>query len=73
MGGRDGICTEVHTMQDLPHEVKTQKASASFASFDRGFCKHLRMRQRNLKLFNKSVRALRIHCRYFDGSYYYEI
>jgi len=60
-------------MQDLPHEVKAQKARASFASLECGFCKHLRMRQRNLKPFIKSVRALASTLDVSDGNYCYEI
>jgi hypothetical protein len=60
-------------VKDLPREVKAQKARASFASPERGFCKHLRMRQSNLKPFIKSVRALASTLNVFDGSYYYEI
>ena len=53
--------------------LKAQKARVSFASPERGFCKHLRMCQRNLKPFIKSVRALASKLDVFDGSYHYEI
>jgi hypothetical protein len=60
-------------MQDLPQEVKAQKSNASFDSHELGFCKHLHMRQRNLKPFIKSVRVLASTLGVFDSSYYYEI
>ena len=61
----DEVYTEAHSVEDLLHKVKAQKARASLVCFERGFCKHLRLHQRNLKPLTKRVRALRIHTRCF--------
>ena len=62
------------TLCQICHErLKPRKLVSHLPLFERGFCKHLRMRQRNLKPFIKSVRALVSTLDVFDGSYYYEI
>ena len=54
------------TLCEICHmRLKPRKLGRYLPLFERGFCKHLRMRERNLKPFIQSVRALRIHTRCF--------